>query len=155
MVKKKRSMPHIKTCVMWRDKSIKMGKSKGTHGGHVSYHRERKSKSLDKGCWVDKVRERKTKKEEKRKERKREKKEKKENKGGEPCVRGQEGERSEKLYLLFKIYGDRAIGFRWSKRQSSSTRRELRVRTRIWGFRQTPRGRGFSPTLVVLDLRDI
>ena len=39
--------------------------------------RERKSKSLDKGCWVDKLRERKTKKEEKRKERKREKKEKK------------------------------------------------------------------------------
>ena len=34
---------------------------------------------------------------------------------------------SEKLYLLSKIYGDRAIGFRRNKRQSSSTRRELRV----------------------------
>ena len=38
--------------------------------------------------------------------------------------------------------------FRRNKRQSSSTRRELRVSTRTWGFRQTPRGRGFSPTLV-------
>ena len=33
---------------------------------------------------------------------------------------------SEKLHLLSKIYGDRAVGFRWSKRQSSSTQRELR-----------------------------
>ena len=117
--------------------------------------RERKSKPLDKGCWVDKERERKTKKEEKRKERKREKKEKKEKKGGEPCVKGEERKRSEKLYLLSKIYGDRAIGFRWSKRQSSFTRRELRVGTRIWGFRQTPRGRGFPPTLVILGIRVI
>ena len=65
--------------------------------------REWKSKSLDKGCWVDKVRERKTKKEEKRKERKRENKEKKEKKGGEPCVRGEEGKTSEKLYLISMI----------------------------------------------------
>ena len=56
---------------------------------------------------------------------------------------------SEKLHLLSKIYGDRTVGFHWSKRKSSSTRRELRVGTRIWGFRQTSRGRGFSPTLVI------
>ena len=37
IVKSKRSMAHIKTCVMWRNKSKKKGKSKGTHGGHVSY----------------------------------------------------------------------------------------------------------------------
>ena len=56
--------------------------------------------------------------------------------------------RSEKLHLLSRIYGDWAVGFCQSKRQSSSTRRELRVGTRIRGFRQTLRGRGFSPTLV-------
>ena len=42
-----------------------------------------------------------------------------------------------------KIYGDRAVGFCQSKRKGSSTRRELRVGTRIWGLCQTPRGRGF------------
>ena len=67
----------------------------------------------------------------------------------------EEGKWSEKLYLLSKIYGDRVVGFRQSKRQSSSMRRKLRVGTRIWGFRQTPRGRGFSLTLVILDLRAI
>ena len=46
----------------------------------------------------------------------------------------EEGKWSEKLYFLFKIYGDRVVGFRRSKRQSSCTRRELRVGTRIWGF---------------------
>ena len=58
--------------------------------------------------------------------------------------RREEGNWSEKLYLLSKIYRDRAIGFHRSKRQSSSTRRELHVGTRIWGFRQTLRGREFS-----------
>ena len=53
---------------------------------------------------------------------------------------------SEKFLILSKFYGDRTIDFRWSKRQSSSTRRVLRVGTRIRGFLQTPRGRGFSPT---------
>ena len=67
----------------------------------------------------------------------------------------EEGKWSEKHYLLSKIYGDWAVDFRRSKKQSSSTRRELRVGTRIWGFCQTPRGRGFSPTLVVLGLRVI
>ena len=46
--------------------------------------------------------------------------------------------------LLFEIYGNRTIGFRWSKRQSRSTHRELCVDTKILEFRQTPRGREFS-----------
>ena len=61
----------------------------------------------------------------------------------------EEEKMSEKLHLLSRIYGDRIVNFRRSKRQSSSTRRELHVGTRIRGFRQTPRGRGFSPTLVI------
>ena len=84
--------------------------------------RERKSKSLDKGCTMG---------------------------------RGEEGKMSEKLYLLSKIYGDWVVGFHRSKRQSSFARRNLHVDTKIWGFHQTPRGRGFSPTLVNLDLRVI
>ena len=44
--------------------------------------------------------------------------------------KGVRGE-TEKLYLLSNIYEDQAIDFRRSKRQSSSTRRELRVGTRI------------------------
>ena len=46
--------------------------------------------------------------------------------------------------LLSKIYGDRTVDFRRSKRQSSSTRRELRMGTKIWEFCQTPRGREVS-----------
>ena len=63
--------------------------------------------------------------------------------------------RSEKLHLLSRIYGDRTIGFSRSKRQSSSTCRELHVGTRIRGFRQTLRGKGFSPASVILGLRVI
>ena len=77
--------------------------------------------------------------------RKKEGKEKKEKKK-------KSGERSS---TFSKIYGDRDVGFRRSKRQSSSTRREFRVGTRIRGFHQTPRGRGFFPTLVILGLRVI
>ena len=50
------------------------------------------------------------------------------------------------LLILSRIFGDRTVGFRRSKRESSSTRRELRVGMRIQSFCQTPRGRGFSPT---------
>ena len=85
------------------------------------------------------------------KEREKERKEKKK----KEKKRKKEEKRSEKLHLISRIYEDRAIGFRWSKRQSSSTRRELRVGTRIRGFLQTSRGRGFSPTLVILGLRAI
>ena len=54
--------------------------------------------------------------------------------------------RSEKLHLLSRFYGDWTVGFRQSKRKSSSTLRELCVGTRFWGFRQTPKVRGFPPT---------
>ena len=42
--------------------------------------------------------------------------------------------------------GNRTIGFRRSKRESSSSRQELQVETKIGEFQQTPRGRVFSPT---------
>ena len=67
----------------------------------------------------------------------------------------EEEKRSEKLHLLSKIYGDQAVSFCRSKRQSSSAWKELRVGIRIRGFRQTQRGRGFSPTLVIFCLRAI
>ena len=43
--------------------------------------------------------------------------------------------------LLSKIYGKWIVGFHRSKKQSSFTRRELRVSTKILEFRQTLRGR--------------
>ena len=46
--------------------------------------------------------------------------------------------------FLSKIYGNRTVSFRRSKRQSSSMHRELRVGTTILAFRQTPKGRKFS-----------
>ena len=46
----------------------------------------------------------------------------------------EEEKRSEKLHLISRIYGDRAVGFRRSKRQSSSTPRDLCVGMRIGGF---------------------
>ena len=58
----------------------------------------------------------------------------------------EEEKRSEKLHFLSRFYGDQIVDFRRSKRQSSSTRRELRVGTRIRSFSQTPRVRGFSHT---------
>ena len=67
----------------------------------------------------------------------------------------EEEKKSEKLHLLFRFYGDRTVGFRRSKRQSSSTQRELRVGMRIRGFRKTPRGKGFSPTRFNFCLRSI
>ena len=100
--------------------------------------RERKSKYLDKGCTVERDRA--------KREKGKESKEKKENerngkkgKGGShfglflvlSMGRERGGKKSEKLYLISKIYGDRAVGFRWSMRQISSMRRELRVGTRI------------------------
>ena len=72
------------------------------------------------------------------------KKEKRERERERAKERERGGERKKGFPLLSKIYRDRAIGFCRSKRQSSSTRRELRMGTRIWGFRQTPKGRGFS-----------
>ena len=46
--------------------------------------------------------------------------------------------------FFFKIYGNRIVGFRRSRRQSRSMQRELHVGTKILEFRQTPRGREFS-----------
>ena len=46
--------------------------------------------------------------------------------------------------LLSKIYGNRTVGFRRTKRQSRSTNLELRVGIKILEFSQTPRGREFS-----------
>ena len=76
-------------------------------------------------------------------------------KGKERKEKREEEKMSEKLHLLSRIYKDQAVGFRRRKRQSSSTRQELHIGTRIRGFRQTPRGRGFSPTLVNFGLRVI
>ena len=67
----------------------------------------------------------------------------------------EEEKRSEKLQLLSRFYEDQTIGFRRSKRQSSSTRQKLCVGMRIWGFRQNPIGRGFSPTRFNSSLRAI
>ena len=57
-----------------------------------------------------------------------------------------EGEKRgvKRVKLLSKIYGNRIVGFRRSKRQSRSTHRELYVGTKISEFRQTPQGREFS-----------
>ena len=56
-----------------------------------------------------------------------------------------EREREKDFFLLLsKIYGNWIAGFRWSKRQSRSTHRELHVGTKILEFRQTSRGREFS-----------
>ena len=63
--------------------------------------------------------------------------------------------RREKLYLLSIISGDRSVVSRRSKRQSSSMRQGLRIETKIWGFRQALRGRGFSPTWFNSSLKAI
>ena len=54
----------------------------------------------------------------------------------------------EKVHLLSRFDGDRTVSILQSKRQSSSTRRGLHIETKIWHFRQAPRGRIFSPTWV-------
>ena len=60
-------------------------------------------------------------------------------------MRREEKERGKGVIsLLSKIYGNRTIGFRPSKRKSRSTHQELRVGTKILEFRQSPRGREFS-----------
>ena len=46
--------------------------------------------------------------------------------------------------LISQIYGNRTVNFSRSRRQSWSTRRELRVGTKSLTFRQTPIGREFS-----------
>ena len=63
--------------------------------------------------------------------------------------------RREKLHLLSRLIGDRIVGSSRSKRQSWSTHRELCMGTKNTRFRQTPRGRGFSPTRFISCLRSI
>ena len=63
--------------------------------------------------------------------------------------------RREKLHFLSRFPDDRTIDSGQSKRRSWSTHRELRVGTKISGFRQTPRDRGFSPTWFNYCLRAI
>ena len=46
--------------------------------------------------------------------------------------------------LLSEIYRNQTVDFRRSRRQSWTTRRELRVGTNILAFCQTSRGRKFS-----------
>ena len=45
--------------------------------------------------------------------------------------------------FIFQIYGNRTVDFCRSRRQSWTTRRELRVDTNILAFRQTLSGRKF------------
>ena len=63
--------------------------------------------------------------------------------------------RREKLHILSRFPDDRSVGSGQSKRRSWSTHRELHVGTKISGFRQTPRGRSFSPTWFNYCLRAI
>ena len=65
--------------------------------------------------------------------------------------RGREEEkRIEKLLILSCFPRDLTVGVRRSKRQSSFLRKELRVETGIGEFRKTPKGRGFSYSLLFL-----
>ena len=73
------------------------------------------------------------------KEEKREENKKKERGGNEKREKRKRG-----FHILSKIYGDWAVDFRRSKKQSRSTQRELRISTKIKEFCQTPRGREFS-----------
>ena len=54
------------------------------------------------------------------------------------------GKTNKGVSLLSKIYGNRTVGFCWSKRQSRSTHQELHMGTKILEFCQTPQGREFS-----------
>ena len=52
--------------------------------------------------------------------------------------------------LSFAISSEPAVEMRRGKKQSWSTRRELRVGTRNYGFRHVPKCRGFSYTVYFL-----
>ena len=107
----------------------KKGKSKELSMEAMCHNpRERKSKSLDKGCLVERERAKSKKGKESKEKKENERKGKKGK--GEVILpvfglvygkRGEEGKYSDKLYLISKIYSDRAVDFRRSKRQSSFT----------------------------------
>ena len=67
----------------------------------------------------------------------------------------EEGKRRERLLILSGFPGDPIVVVRRSKRQSSSSRRELQVETGIGEFRQNPRGRGFSCSVFFPSLKAI
>ena len=55
-----------------------------------------------------------------------------------------------KLLILSSFPGDLAIGVHQSKRQSSTSQRDLQIETKIGEFWQTPRSRGFSNPVLFL-----
>ena len=63
---------------------------------------------------------------------------------GEEREREREKGKIKYFSLLSKIYRNRNVGLRRSKRQSRSMHRELHMGTKILEFCQTPRGREFS-----------
>ena len=76
------------------------------------------------------------------------KKDKNQNEGGRRTDNGASRE-SDKIFIFFslflsQIYENRTVDFCRSRRQSWTTRRELRVGTNILAFLQTSRGRKFS-----------
>ena len=73
---------------------------------------------------------------------------------GEEKRNKQKREKKNGVPLFSKIYENRTVGFCRSKMQSRSTYRELRVRTKILEFRQTPRGREF-PTWIIFNIKVI
>ena len=116
-------MAHLKQCVKWIGKVKRRRWKEISHldqlGGMKRKKREKKNEEKSKTKRGKKLdREGKEKTHHGREEKKKRK-------------MAEEGKMSEKLYLLSKIYEDRADGFRRSKRQSTSTRRELRVGIRI------------------------
>ena len=56
----------------------------------------------------------------------------------------------ERLLVVSRFPEDPTIGFLRSKRQSLSTRRGLRIETKIWEFHQALRVRGFSYSVLFL-----
>ena len=70
------------------------------------------------------------------------KKEMEKKRGSKQSEKREKGKRG--FSFISKIYGNRIVGFRQSKKQSRATHRELRVGTKILEFRQTSRGREFS-----------
>ena len=68
--------------------------------------------------------------------------------------REEEGrKRSSTFSLVFSAIGPSIPC--WSKKESSSSWKELQVETEIEGFRQTSRGRSASPTRFIFGLRAI
>ena len=90
---------------------------------------------------VYKIKKKKKEGKKKDKKKKKSKVKKKGNEGGDKQEGREKRERErkgKKISLLSKIYGNWIVGFRWSKMQSRSTHQELRMRTKIFEFRQTP-----------------